>query len=161
MVRALRQEICLVSVGTEVRGDARPHYEIQSSAIFCKHAGRECRGRWPTSRVRRTCVTNDLEANYHKLDIRRLARVGALAAGCESSVRWSTGEAPRAQLRIRACDGQLHFRYGIDIENGQRSEVAVCVGVTWTVCNYGGRRPWFLCPRGGLRAPCHHPLRRQ
>ena len=56
-------------------------------------------------------------------------------------MRWSTGEAPCAQLRIRACDGQLHFCYGIDIENGQRSEVTVCAGVTWTPCNYGGRRP--------------------
>jgi hypothetical protein len=23
--------------------------------------------------------------------------------------------------------------------------------VTWTPCNYGGRLPWFLCPRGGRR----------
>ena len=56
---------------------------------------------------------------------------------------------PRAHLRIHACEGQLDFRYGVDVQDGRQSEVAVCVGVTWTPCNYGGKRPWFLCPRGG------------
>lgn len=96
----------------------------------------------------RRCAS-ELETTYRKLDIRLLSREGALAAGCECSVRWNGGEGALAQLRIHACEGQLHFRYGADLQNGGWSEVVVCVGLTWTRCNYGGRRPWFLCPRGG------------
>lgn len=90
--------------------------------------------------------TNHVEADYRKLDVRLLAREGALVAGSESSVRWNKGEDPPAQLRIRACEGRLHFRY---VQDGRQSEATVCVGVTWTQCNYGGGRPWFLCPRAG------------
>ena len=92
--------------------------------------------------------TNDVEANYCKLDVRLLAREGALTVGCECVVRWNAGGRPRAQLR-HARELQLHFRYGLDVQDGRRSEPAVCVALTWTQCDYGGRRPWFLCPCGG------------
>jgi len=94
--------------------------------------------------------TNELVTAYRKLDIRLLSREGALAAGCECSVRWNRVEGgPRAHLRIRAYEGRLHFRCGFDVQDGHRSEAGVFVGVTWTPCHYGGSRPWFLCPSRG------------
>jgi hypothetical protein len=91
--------------------------------------------------------TNDLETTYRKLDIRVLAREGVLAAGCECSVQWS-GQ-PLELLRIQASEGELHFRYNTNLQSWQRREVDLPVKLEWTPCNYGGRRPWFLCPRRG------------
>jgi hypothetical protein len=91
--------------------------------------------------------TNELETTYRKLDIRFLAREGVLAAGCECSVQWSG--CPLELLLIQAGEDELHFRYDTNPQSWQRGEVDLPIKLEWTPCNYGGRRPWFLCPRRG------------
>jgi hypothetical protein len=94
-------------------------------------------------RVRRS------EGSYRKLDIRRLSREGALAAGCDCSVSWPGRRAPLAQLHIKASNGELRFSYGDRAGKGRLREADLTVALVWTSCHYGGRRPWFRCPRGG------------
>ena len=56
------------------------------------------------------------KANYRKLDTRLLSREGALAVGYESSVQWNARRGLLARLCIYACEDQLHFRYGVDMQ---------------------------------------------
>ena len=67
---------------------------------------------------------------YRKLDIRLLAREGALAVGFECSVQWNRGNGPRTQLHLRAYESKLHFRYSVDMPNSRRSEAGIRVALT-------------------------------
>lgn len=53
---------------------------------------------------------------------------------------------PRRTQRM-GFDSSTHSYY-VNTQNGC-SEVGATIKVTRTSCNYGGTRPWFLCPRGG------------
>jgi hypothetical protein len=85
------------------------------------------------------------------LDVRRLHREGLLKPGYRFSWSWS-----RAGRQIAYIGGVvlgssrpervvLLFRYrsspSADWEDIQQS-----VALEWTPCNFGGERPWFVCP---------------
>ncbi len=72
--------------------------------------------------------------NQHPaLDVRSLKRDGTIRPG---------------QERV---DVVAHFRKraGATSPGPERVEVAARLGLAWTPCNYGGSRPWFLCPGAG------------
>ena len=50
----------------------------------------------------------------------------------------------------RNGDVRLVYRYRSSPTRGWK-EVDERVAVTWTPCRYGGRRPWFVCPRCARR----------
>lgn len=67
--------------------------------------------------------TNDVETKYRKLDIRLLAREGALAAGCECSVQWtpSRPSPPKTeQRRGESLPSLGHTACGADRPSGVR-----------------------------------------
>lgn len=64
-------------------------------------------------------------------------------------MHWGRTGAQPAQLCITAADGELRFTYSRRVESESSVEAELCVRTTWTQCNSGGRRPWFLCPRRG------------
>ena len=87
------------------------------------------------------------------LDVRDLKRKGLIAAGQER-VRFVT----RFRRRRRA------------LAPGEKRivELVANLRLTWTPCNYGGSRPWFLCPGEGcgrrvaiVYGPTSPPLCRQ
>ena len=55
--------------------------------------------------------------------------------------------------------------YAITDQTGERQEYRRYVAVEWSACNYGGKRPWWVCPDcgkrvailfGGRRFACRH-----
>lgn len=77
------------------------------------------------------------------LDVRRLARVGLLFPHRWTSWRWkwdSSGEE----------SGSVGIRGGkeaITLEYQQKGDpVSFPIRLTYTPCNFGGSRPWFICP---------------
>ena len=88
------------------------------------------------------------------LDVRRLYREGLLKPGYGFSWSWS-----RARRQIASIGGVvlgsfrpervvLLFRY----RSGPRADwedVQQSVALEWTPCNFGGERPWFVCPSVG------------
>ena len=56
----------------------------------------------------------------------------------------------RAEINIEAFDLSMLLRYKAT-NGGERKSYDYAVGLSWTGCNYGGRRPWFLCPCCGRR----------
>lgn len=77
------------------------------------------------------------------LDIRLLSRVKVLDPGKAFKFGWQcNGETKTAAVRFNLHDLQLFIlrpgRYPLE----QR------IGVTWSACAYGGKRPWFTCMCG-------------
>src|SRR5919107_1670006 len=92
----------------------------------------------------------------HGVDVRYLYRNGLLKAGGRFSLRWSRGEhetgsiggSVDGHLRLRPERVILRYRF----RSGQGSEweeVQEPVSLDWSACNFGGERPWFVCPGAG------------
>ena len=83
-----------------------------------------------------------------RLDVRRWQREGALRPGVSGTWGWSnteTGERT-GTIGYRAGDGFVHLDYAI---NGKPANQRISLDTTR--CNYGGVRPWFICPIRGER----------
>ena|ERR1017187_9164023 len=91
-------------------------------------------------------TTND----FTRLDIYYLSRNGNLRAGSYSTVRWSRNGRESASISVRSNIDSivLSYRRKFSGSDEWKSE-EYPVYLDWTRCNYGGRRPWFLCPARG------------
>jgi hypothetical protein len=85
------------------------------------------------------------------IDVRHLHRNGLLRTGRSFSLRWS-----QAGRQIRSVGGVAHddsrvsffYRHRRGM-GGEWEDVKETVPLGWTACNFGGERPWFLCPGAG------------
>jgi len=107
--------------------------------------------------------------SYLSLDIRRLQRDGQLQPRTRGSTYWSWRGKPAGSIAHRAVGygGRakaliLEYQHTRD---GQSEQLKQTIWLEWTPCNYGGSRPWALCPRcarrvailyGGRRFYCRH-----
>jgi hypothetical protein len=77
------------------------------------------------------------------VDVRLLARKKILKAGNQITWSWSNG-----------CNmGMTVYEGWIDLQYTMKGQTPSCypVYLSYTDCNYGGQRPWFLCPICGGR----------
>lgn len=84
------------------------------------------------------------------IDVRRWHRRGMLTSGWRgrSSWRGPRGEF-RGKINVAAIDDGMSLAYIASDPDGVRREFRCRISLTWTECNYGGRRPWFVCPGRG------------
>ncbi|MNS04549.1 hypothetical protein D3C72_359120 [compost metagenome] len=84
------------------------------------------------------------------IDVRRWHRRGMLARGWHgrSSWRGPRGEF-RGKINVAAIDDGMSLAYIASDPDGVRREFRYRISLTWTACNFGGRRPWFVCPGRG------------
>ena len=92
----------------------------------------------------------DVTAHYRRLDVRALRRAGALSTGWRGGWCWYRRGAKVAEINIEASEASIRLRYTAT-SNGERKDYDYPVMLTRTGCNYGGARPWFLCPCCGRR----------
>ena len=92
-----------------------------------------------------------------RLDVRALRRARVLMPGVGGSWVWTdkdTGEQLSAISYVMSGSmerdqvGLVELRYRL---TGGGEHVYCPLDVTWTICNYGGERPWFGCPGCGKR----------
>jgi hypothetical protein len=83
----------------------------------------------------------------HSLDIRELHREGLLKPGCRFRSSWSRAGEETASIRGFAYRDQvvLSYRHRGGL-GGEWEDVEEPVSLEWTPCNFGGERPWFICP---------------
>jgi hypothetical protein len=79
--------------------------------------------------------------DYHQLDVRRWQRDGLLVAG--RSFFW-----PRWKVEVASALNTLAKPVRVTLSPQQQGE-RYPVWLSWTRCNYGGARAWFLCPAQG------------
>ncbi|WP_254797457.1 hypothetical protein [Geopseudomonas aromaticivorans] len=106
--------------------------------------------------------------DHRALDVRKLHRAGALAAGRSCGWEWSRRGEVVASIGIEAESLEcLRLRYQLT-RQGKTEAKDYRVPITWTPCHLGGNRPWFLCPCCGRRVAklysstlfaCRHCLR--
>jgi hypothetical protein len=83
------------------------------------------------------------------IDVRHLHRNGLLRTGRSFSLRWS-----QAGNQIGSIGGVAHdddrvtffYRHRNAGSGGDWEDVRETVALEWTACNFGGERPWFICP---------------
>lgn len=93
--------------------------------------------------------------HLRQLDVRRLQRDGALHPFGEAVLRWSRAGSATASLKVlpTRCEAgrtlciDLAYRHGRG--GGRVEDLRYSVHLEWTRCNFGGWRPWFLCPTVG------------
>ena len=70
-----------------------------------------------------------------------------LHPGYRGSLAWWWGDREVSSIGLRAEHGRIilkyrHRRGGL----GECEDVEQPIYLTWTPCNLGGKRPWFVCP---------------
>lgn len=83
------------------------------------------------------------------LDIRKLQREGRLKPGRRSCLSWFRRGEVVASINLIASEGAVTLDYQTRSALGEWESLEYRVWIEWTDCNYGGRRPWFLCPAQG------------
>ncbi len=85
--------------------------------------------------------STETTSDYVRVDVRKWQRQGLLIAG-RTFFSW-----PSWEVEVTSADRDepillcLHPRHGTGVRP-QR------IWIEWTACNYGGKRAWFICPRG-------------
>ena len=80
---------------------------------------------------------------YPRLDVRHLNRSGLLKG--THRIEWSDG----SEAEIEGRDNGLKIVHR-SARYPQNLDDQLCLN--WTPCNFGGQRPWFICPDCGERA---------
>ncbi len=80
------------------------------------------------------------------IDVRKLYREGYLKPGMTGSSKWFKGDKKIATIGWRVSEDSLHLSYAVTRPNGEKKKYDYAAPITWTKCNYGGKRPWFCCP---------------
>jgi hypothetical protein len=87
----------------------------------------------------------------HSVDVRYLHRNGLLKAGGWFSLRWSRAGRETGSIRCAVIGDEkperviLIYRHRSG-PSGEWEDFGEPVELAWTACNFGGQRPWFICP---------------
>jgi hypothetical protein len=83
----------------------------------------------------------------NSLDVRSLHRDGLLKPGTSFSSSWSQAGRETGSIGGLVSREQVILSYSHRSRQGAEWEsVKVTVPLQWTRCNFGGERPWFVCP---------------
>ena len=87
---------------------------------------------------------------YRNVDVRRFHREGLLKPGCCFSWSWWRAEQEVASISAFVQQDRVVLLYRYHSGAGAEwEEVKEPVPLEWTPCNFGGERPWFVCPGAG------------
>ena len=79
------------------------------------------------------------------IDVRQLSRWGYLKPWLKYPLKWNNG----SNIVIETKPGAIELFYGISRNEQPREDVHITVPLSWSSCNYGEKRPWFICPGKG------------
>jgi len=87
--------------------------------------------------------------DYHMIDIRHWQRLGLLAPGHAFTCRWGRNGKTTASIQVRTETDQVTLTYRHKSRGHDWIDENYPVSLSWSNCNYGGKRAWFLCPAAG------------
>lgn len=81
-------------------------------------------------------------------DVRNWRREGVLEPGRSTTRAWYRDGRKVSSIDVRAFRGAVELSYSVGPGGalGRKEDMRYTVPLTWTPCNFGGSRPWFLCP---------------
>jgi len=89
--------------------------------------------------------------SQHRVDIRWMRKQGYLQPGASGSLTWSRCGEQTGSIRYRTEHDRLVIFYQYRKNGGEWQPVEEQILLNATPCNYGGSRPWFLCPHCSRR----------
>jgi hypothetical protein len=90
----------------------------------------------------RRCGAKGCIEDYQSIDINFLNRSGHLSATIPVEIAWRLGGTHTGGIWLRRRNDGVEFLYPRD----EHDTEFLLVPLDWTACNFGGSRPWFLCP---------------
>jgi hypothetical protein len=89
--------------------------------------------------------------HLQRVEIGRWHRGGYLHAGTRFTWSWNCGGDPTGSIGVQVFGpDSLRLQYAIVGDDDRRRDASLTIRIDHTSCNYGGSRPWFVCP------VCHH-----
>ncbi len=86
---------------------------------------------------------------YHELDVRRWQRDELLIPGRAFGWQWTRNGETIASIQVRVETDQVILTYRHQSGGRDWKDESYPIRLDWTACNFGGRRPWFICPAIG------------
>jgi len=94
-----------------------------------------------------THIEKGLVNNCLTIDINYLNRNKLIKPGNSFIVRWKNkNNDVRSSISIMVYDGEIALSYKLKSSAGDSEKIKYKIPLDWTLCNFGGERPWFLCP---------------
>jgi hypothetical protein len=101
------------------------------------------------------------------IDIRFLKQQGKLFAGASFELNWDTGRnEDHVSIDCQVKEDRLVIDYEIPGPNDRQEKWQNVIDFDFTLCHFGGKRTWFLCPvcrkrvavvhKSQLRYACRH-----
>lgn len=87
--------------------------------------------------------------DYRRLDVRRLARAGALRLGFGGGWQWTCNGEVVASIKLRAEHDRVVLTYRYRSGGDEWKDQQYPVLIARSRCHLGGSRPWFICPALG------------
>jgi hypothetical protein len=94
----------------------------------------------------RNVTTKSTTDKFDAIDVRDLRRRGYLVPGCKFTISLNRSGAPRITIEGYTEKEYVVFPRGVAAGGNPAVQ---SIELAWTSCNYGGRRPWFICPSCG------------
>lgn len=91
----------------------------------------------------------DTTSNYQSIDVRRWHKDGLLNSIRAFNWQWTCNGDVIASIGVRPEPGRVNLVYRHKANGGEWQEMSYPIMLEWTSCNFGGERPWFLCPASG------------
>ncbi|NPV81468.1 MAG: hypothetical protein HPY52_14590 [Firmicutes bacterium] len=89
----------------------------------------------------------DTVEGCRSLDVNRWYREGLLRPEQWFGWAWKRDDGrEKASIGVTVLPDAIELSYTIRPGTEDAEKVRYIVPITWTECNYGGRRPWFVCP---------------
>ncbi len=91
----------------------------------------------------------DTTSDYRSIDVRRWQRDGLLAPNQAFGWNWLRNGETVASIRAHTKPGRVILNYRHKSGGNEWEDESYPVRLDWTACNFGGERPWFICPAQG------------
>ncbi len=88
----------------------------------------------------------DTTDSYHSIDVRCWKKEGLLTAHQSFNWQWSRNGEIVASIRARTEPSRVILTYRHQNGGDDWKDENYSVYLSWTTCNLGGQRPWFICP---------------
>lgn len=85
------------------------------------------------------------------IDIRQLSKQGYLKPDTDGNFKWSIGDELICSILYRIYKDRITLDYKHRPTGNEWAHVEQNINFDRSSCNYGGTRPWFLCPDCGKR----------
>lgn len=92
---------------------------------------------------------NETTDDYRQLDVHRLHRTGYLAPYRSFVWQWLRNGVRISWVNIDTEPGCIVINYRHRRRSAEWQDGRSIVPLVWTPCNFGGQRPWFICPVAG------------